>query len=249
MGYFWLISEALSDTWGIVVKEPLITMIATVILFLISLYITTKRRGKNEVKKTLFTALEGLKIPIIIAVIILLLNLLFFTPKRLYEEQKTLRVNVLNLQVALKDRTHNIHPEDPAYWNLAKTIDAFSNLRRANADKGCRVTLTMPRTGNNSVAQIIFFGAGLADCPPTALDLSIDPEKEAVAMKGVESDTVIVHAIKGLKGGLKFSDTMGALFNVRRSYEPFPGMPQDVIWLQFGPDVQWNSLTQKIANS
>ncbi len=240
MGYVWLFTETLHDTWTIV---PLVSLIVAVILFAFSLYSSAKRGGKAELRKMLAdTWRDKGKALLTVAAVTFLLYLLFLTPKRLYDAHKSQMGKMLQLEASLKDRTHNIHTEDPAYWNLEKAVKAFSVLRRTRGDKECRVMMTMPAKGNNSVANIVFFAADLAGCPPTAITADgSDPEKEAAAMKGAEADIVTIHAPKSSKGMIPFFDALGPLFSIHRSYETFPGMPPDWVWLQFGADVQWNS--------
>ena len=233
---------SLVDTWAVITNNPLPSIIAAALAVCLSLAFSALRGGMAAMKKNLKTVWKGAKGPLLALSLIFVLNLFVFTPKRIYEIQKAIADKVPQLTVELNDRTHNIHAEDPAYWNLAKTIKAFSILRRSNPNDKCEVKMTMPRGQRHSVADIVFFGADLAGCPPEAAgDSNADPEYERKAMENAVANAVVIHMAKDFKGGLAFYDAMSELFDVRRSYEPFSGSAPNVIWIQFGSDVQWNS--------
>jgi hypothetical protein len=235
-----LLRRAVADSW-VLLNHPW-AYIATILSFVLSMLVLRVREGHDAAKKKLRKAGISLTITAIAWFLIFVAHYLYFSPKHLYAEQKKIADRVPTLAAALDDRTHNIHPEDPAYWNLAKTIKGFTILRRSDPNGKCEVKMTIPRGQHQSVFGIVFFAADLAGCPPEAAgDLNGDPEYERKAMEDAVANAVVIHVPKDAKGGLAFYDAMSGLLDVRRSYEPFPGSAPNVVWIQFGSDVEWNS--------
>ena len=83
-----LVGHAWSDTWNIVFNTPLLSLLAAIGIFGVSLLIHSYRKGLSEVRDGLIVGLEGAVASCVVFALVFLLHLLIFTPKRLYEAAK-----------------------------------------------------------------------------------------------------------------------------------------------------------------
>jgi hypothetical protein len=62
---------------------------------------------------------------------------------------------------------------------------------------------------------------------------------------------VVLHALPDTKGIVTLLDDLNVLFPIKRSYTFFVPVEtsQNVIWLQFGPDMKWNSERERSSPS
>jgi hypothetical protein len=87
-------------------------------------------------------------------------------------------------------------------------------------------------------------------------NLSLNPDLEKRAMNGMVPGTIVFHAAREDRAANELFMRLGNLLPLKRSFEvpspserariysiPNPGR-EDVIWLQFGTNVQWNSFHQ-----
>ena len=146
-----------------------------------------------------------------------------------------------NRNTLLLDRINTVHRIDPAVENLGGIIGAFSSLARVMGENNCAILMTEPRNATPSVFDALFLGSGIAGCPSGGHGgVNDDPVSEANMLKGEDPNAVTIHAPKDAKGILAIYDALGPLFNVRRSYEPLPGLAPGIIWFQVGRNVKWN---------
>jgi hypothetical protein len=164
-------------------------------------------------------------------------------------EIATVTISQLNADLRLK--TLVPHFRDPAFGIVAGGAQAFMKFRRAiGPDASCSILTTEPsnRIGpdiGDISYTIISVGVMGANCPNGNLrNIGVKDENiELLSHKDEIPGTVVLHALPETKGIITLQDDLSVLFPIKRSYTfPVPvTSSQNVIWLQFGPDMKWNS--------
>lgn len=155
----------------------------------------------------------------------------------------------------LEVRRHSMVTSDPVYGNTYYLLLAFDGYRHAQKGKPCVLMLTEPRDGdpNNPLASIVAgFSNSVSDCFTFGpMDSSSDPDVDRRAKEGMVPNKIVFHAARNDKAAQNLLNALGSLFPMQRSYDlpspverthiyriPKPGQ-EDLIWLQFGTNVQW----------
>ncbi len=73
------------------------------------------------------------------------------------------------------------------------------------------------------------------------LPTSDSPDEERDAVTGMVSGVIVFHSRRDDKAAFALFDNLSSLLPLKRSYEIPKGSPENFVWLQFGPNVQWNS--------
>lgn len=149
------------------------------------------------------------------------------------------------LKLGLEKKTHNLDTTDPAFINMTSTIRAFMLYRRAiGPEAKCMILITFPKDEQSHIEMpFITFAVFGSNCPNGSLqNIGIKPENvDEESVKGAAPGTIIFHALPGSKGADQLSDSLGNLFQVRRSYKLPAEVPENTVWIQFGPHAKWNS--------
>jgi hypothetical protein len=155
------------------------------------------------------------------------------------------------LQARLKAKAFTPTFTDHSFGVVVNGVRAFMAFRRSiGLDATCKILTTEPDNtvgsdiGNISYT-IISVGVLGSNYPNGNLaNIGIkDEDREAQSRKGEISGTVVLHALPETNGAIKLADDLSTMFPVKRSYTfPVPVNPSDnVIWLQFGPNMKWNA--------
>jgi hypothetical protein len=97
------------------------------------------------------------------------------------------------------------------------------------------------------------FGNSVSGCTTFGpMDASSDPNVEIRARDGMVTDKIVFHAARGDEAADRLFNALGNLIQLKRSYDLPPAVErarlyriqkqgqENLIWLQFGPDVKWN---------
>jgi|SRR3984885_11579756 len=157
---------------------------------------------------------------------------------------------ITELQHKLDEKVYVPDFRDPQFHLLVGGVQAFMKFRRTiGPDAHCWILTTEP--SNNVIEGIgkmsmtvISFAVMASNCPNGNLrNIGVtakDVEKES--QRGMLPGVLVFHALEDAKGaqGL-FDDLQGMFKKVKRSYSfPTSVSPSDnIVWLQFGSDVQW----------
>ena len=142
----------------------------------------------------------------------------------------------------LTDRINNVHPQDPAFENLGGVIAAFTAMREMYPSNKCIILITDPNGDNSSVHQTLLFGASLAGCISggfNGIGPSEGPEAREAAVKDYSPDHVVIHSAKDDNAAFVLFDKLSTLTFVRQSWSFLPWVPDGVVWIQVGRNVQW----------
>jgi hypothetical protein len=151
-----------------------------------------------------------------------------------------------SLRATLERKRHNLDRTDPAFLNMIYTIRAFMAYRDAiGHDAKCQILITEP-PGNLTPAFVIasFAVTGSKCANGNLQSIGIKPENELnESRKGEVNGVIVLHALPGTNGADRLVDELGNLLQVRRDYampsSPLK-LPENTIWLQFGPGTAWN---------
>lgn len=237
--WFW---GSLLDTWAVFKNNPVQSTIATIILVCFSLLFSAKR-GKAAVKANLVAVWNGAKLPLAGLVTVFGLNLLLFTPKRLYEEQKAMADTVPQLKAEIEYRKNNLDVTGPAFGNIMDTLNVFRTYRgKIGPNAECQIKITSPDQHSNiavTIRSLANVGANCQVFGPS--DTSIDPDLQEATVRGMVAGKIVFHAAKDALGATELYLLFSNYIPLTRSYDIPPGAPVNFIWLQFGPDVKWNT--------
>ncbi len=168
-------------------------------------------------------------------------------------DKATLTISRLNADLRVK--TNTPHFRDPAFGIVVGGAQAFMKFRRAiGPDASCWILTTEPSKSvgpdiGDISYTIISLGVMGARCPNGNLkNIGVkDEDVESLSHGGEITGTVILHALPDTKGVITLQDDLSVLFPIKRSYTfPVPvTASKNVIWLQFVPDMKWNSERQR----
>jgi hypothetical protein len=143
---------------------------------------------------------------------------------------------------------------DPVFPNTIYLLQAFGIYRHAEKGQTCVVYLTAPPQGSSVASMVAQFTNSVSDCFTFGpMDGGIDPDVGKLASDGMIPGTIVLHAPRDNKAALELFDHLSNLLPLRRSYDmPSPdqlsrmySVPnkghEDLVWLQFGSGVRWNS--------
>jgi hypothetical protein len=169
-------------------------------------------------------------------------------------DNATLRDRNEALSKELDWRKHNISTTDAVFPNIIHLLQAFNSYRHAQNGKPCVVMLSAQPDSNPMASMIASFSNSVSGCFTLGpMDASINPDVEKRALNGMIRDKIVFHAARNDKAADQLFLDLVNLIQLKRSYDlpspterthiysiPTPGQ-EDLIWLQFGMNVKWNS--------
>lgn len=158
------------------------------------------------------------------------------------------------LRRELEIRKHNIVRTDPVFDNVGALLMAFDIYRHSQNGKPCEIMLTSPRGENDQILSMVSeLSNSVSDCSTVSLmNSDSDPDIEKPTMNGMVPTKIVFHAERDNKAANRLFDSLASLIQLQRSYDMPSAEDQkhygvrnpsqeDLIWLQFGTNVQWNS--------
>ncbi len=162
-----------------------------------------------------------------------------------------------NVQIAqeLDIHTHSIVTTDPVFPNIIYMLQAFNIFRHQHEQsRPCVIRFTATRKSLPLASMFAQFGNSVSGCTTFGPDPNIwmnpDLEKEA---SGAAPGVITLHAARENAAANELLINLGNQIPVKRSYD-LPSAKQrermyripnqgteDLIWLEFGDDVRWNS--------
>jgi len=195
----------------------------------------------------------GVGAVVVVAYGLFVAGTIFEDHESLVRTNHVLAASKADLQRDLDVRKHTMVTTDPVFPNTIYLLQAFSGYRYAEAGRPCVIMLSAPISTNSMPSMIAQFSNSVSGCTTFGpVDASSDPDVETRARRGMVSDKIVFHAAHGNQGADRLFTNLSNLIQLTRSYElPSPAersrlyrIPQqgeeDLIWLQFGPDVKWN---------
>ncbi len=186
-----------------------------------------------------------------------------FLVRTVYDDHQSLvnRSNVLANKIAtvtqeVEFRKHNMVTTDPVFVNTIYLLQAFNVYRHAQNGKPCVLLLSAPpenKEANAMASMVAQFSNSVSGCFTFGpMDANADPDVEKRAEAGMVPNKIVFHAARGNPAAEQLFTGLGSLIQLKRGYDvpsaserahlysiPNPGQ-EDVIWLQFGTNVQWN---------
>jgi hypothetical protein len=152
-------------------------------------------------------------------------------------------------------RRQTISSGDPLLGNINQLLMAFDTYRHGRHGEPCVIWLSAPASSTTNLASLVAqFSNSVSDCftfGPFPGGGNPDLDKET--LDGMVADSVVVHITRGDKAEFALFGNLSSLIKTRLSYKfpanirshyalppQFAGKEQ-VIWLQFGTEVKWNS--------
>jgi hypothetical protein len=170
------------------------------------------------------------------------------------ENKKLVSLNAVVNEEIKKRKTH-IYPNEPVFGNVNSLLMAFDMYRHARHGEPCVIWISSPPNATSTLSsEVAQFSNSVSDCFTFGpFPGGGNPEYDEEAMRGMLPDTVIFHAKKDDKAAFQLFSNLSSLFKTKLSYElpsdikSHYGLPpqiagkEEVIWLQFGTEVKWNS--------
>jgi hypothetical protein len=192
---------------------------------------------------------------------LVVISFVVFVVRTIYDDHLTLvgeRNVLINTNAALTKelelRKHSMVTNDPVFPNTIYLLQAFQIFRHAQGGKPCVVMVSAPPEGSSMASMVAQFTNSVSGCVTFGpMNSTIDPDVETRARKGMIPDIIVFHAARDHMAADQLFGHLGNLMPLKRSYElPSPvertrlySIPaqgqEDLIWLQFGTNVQWNS--------
>lgn len=149
-------------------------------------------------------------------------------------------------------RRHSLQTDDPVFPNTIYLLEAFNIYRHARNGEPCVIRVTAPTRNAAAMASMVAqFSDSVSDCLTFGPDMNFDlnPGLEKEVTDGMVQDAIVFHAARDDIGANVLFSRLGEHIKLIRSYKlavfaysiPKQKGPVRLIWLQFGPDVRWNS--------
>jgi hypothetical protein len=185
-----------------------------------------------------------------------------FVFRTVYEDHESLVVQdqkLVSLNAAMKEeireRKIHIYPNEPVFGNVNSLLMAFDMYIHARHGEPCVIWISSPPTATSTLSsELAQFSNSVSDCFTFGpFPGGGNPEYDKEATRGMVPDTVIFHAKKDDKAAFQLFGNLASLFKTKLSYElpsdikshyRLPAQiagKEEVIWLQFGTEVKWNS--------
>jgi len=245
MDSYWsdLWSRAWWDSWGLVFTQPIPAIFVGILAFGFPLLLRRKREGKAFVLGELKDYFWGTAGLIVAFVVVLIVQLLVFAPKRLLDDERMKTKNFEVMQRSLEDRMANVHTQDPAYQTLMAAIHAFMEMRKIESQKDrCLILITDHGGRGKAVSDTLMLGSGVAGCASGGFNGTSDsdtPDSREAIKKDYSDVHVVIHSRKGDMAAYVLAENIGTLTFVQKSWIELPWTPPGVIWIQVGGNVEW----------
>lgn len=178
-------------------------------------------------------------------------------PYQAYERQRTAKEEMAKVaadrDAAIERIRHSVDMNLPWVHNMMGVLSAFQKYAR----------LRGPLQPASAPKFLVSFGEGsgplAGDVTQWAVfagvggngdlqNIGVRPENlDVESQRGMTANVLIVHAVRQTTAVLTLADDLGFLLPTRLAYAmPDTGtaIPEDVVWLQFGPGVRWSNDTQ-----
>lgn len=179
-------------------------------------------------------------------------NTIYTDHENLASDVRQLTKDNQQLQGTLRTKTNNLDPRDPVTGNLIYLLQAFRSYRGTLGGFNkidCQVRLTAPYDSGPIASEIAEFSIQATNCTTFGpMPYDNDPDEKRDTFTGMESGKIIFHARRDDKAAFALYDNLSSLIPLERSYGVPAGSPPNYIWLQFGPEVNWNSELAKQKN-
>jgi len=250
---------ALKTTWGLVVTSRLSALAISGAILLLSLVIYWRWAGATALTSRVKTVLSGLLGTAVIGILIFVFNVLFLTPKRVYEEQhtkadslendlKATRIEAGTLRTDLEHHRHSIATDDPVFPNIIYLLQAFRMFRiELGPTTKCTVYVTAPPESVSIAGVVAQFSIATSNCGTFGpMGTNLPPSILKTIMEGAIPETVIVNASEHDKAADRLTTELSHVFRVERGYKQIPPgqiaqVESKYVWLQFGKGTQFAS--------
>jgi hypothetical protein len=160
-------------------------------------------------------------------------------------DRDSLSKQVQELTKQLNAARDNLDIHSPAANNLMYMLQAFRSYRGMLGGYkpiSCLIRLTAPPNSGPIPSTVSQFSIQVTNCPTFgAMPTSNNPDEERDAVTGMVSGVIVFHSRRDDKAAFALFDNLSSLLPLKRSYEIPKGSPENFVWLQFGPNVQWNN--------
>jgi hypothetical protein len=160
-------------------------------------------------------------------------------------DRDSLSNQVRDLTKQLNAARNNLDIHSPGANNLMYMLQAFRSYRGMLGGYkpiSCSIRLTAPANSGPIPSTVAQFSIQVTNCTTFGpMPTSDSPDEERDAVTGMVPEVIVFHSRRGDKAAFALFDNLSSLVPLQRSYEVPKGSPENFIWLQFGPNVQWNS--------
>jgi len=206
-----------------------------------------RRSWRNAPRRMIVAGLIGV---FLIALGIFIVRAVYDDHQELVTENKNLSATNANLKAQLEDRKNNLSTTDPVFPNLVFMVRTFSIYKEALNGEPCAIEVTSPPESASIAKVMAQFAHSATNCYTFGPeDTPVDADAEKHITDGMVSETIVFHAAKDDKAADALFNNLSNQIAMQRSYDLPPirdrQIPDHVhvraIWLQFGPNVKWNS--------
>jgi hypothetical protein len=238
----------------------LFLLIAPILTFVVAnaSYLRSWETVMAHMSDSLKSTFIGLAVPLILVLTILCFNVVrtvYADHRQFIADKQELKTKNARLAVELEERENHIFVGDPVFSNIKSLLLAFDMYRHARHGEPCVIWLSLlPGATSNISGEVAQFSNSVSDCFTFGpFPGGEDPENDQEAIDGMIPDAVVFHADKNDKAAFQLFGNLSSLIKMQRSnklppriashYQLPPGLAgkERTIWLQFGPEVKWNS--------
>lgn len=241
------LKELLAKAWAAQLASLGTTGLAvsvTIAVFFVHLFRQFRREGWNGLKEHVR---KNIVAGVTITVVVWLALFAWWMWKIVYEDHLALVSRggeLIEAQKLIEKKTHSLDSTDPAFRNMQDLVRVFMSYRRAiGYDSYCMVLFSAPADSSAIAGTVMELAVLGANCPNgNLLNMGVPPEdQDAQEANGMIPGMVVVHAVPTARGVNQLVDNLSNYIQAKRSYSMPKDCPENYIWLQFGPDVTWNS--------
>jgi hypothetical protein len=160
-------------------------------------------------------------------------------------DRDSLSEQVRQLQSQLQTAKNNLDVHSAAANNLMYLMQAFRGYRGMIGGfkpLSCQLRVTAPSDSGSIPSTVAAFSIQATNCPTFGpMDTNGSPDEERDTVTGMIPEVIVFHSRRDDRAAFNLYDNLSNLLPLKRSYEIPKGSPENFIWLQFGPGVQWNS--------
>ena len=206
-------------------------------------------------KEYLHSGIAGAGGTVVAWVVVLLVQMIFITPRKMYEEQKVIADRVPTLEATVERKANGLDTNDPVFGNTISVLDAFRMYRiGVGYGERCMIFITSPESSMHIARMIAQLQIAVSNCATFGPIEESIPSRQRENMEGTIPGFLIINAPE-LDVAAKALMDLSPNLPVRRGYKPLPegrivaepfvsrteNFPKSSIWLQFGENVRWGS--------
>lgn len=258
LGHAWYAFKTALGTTTLGFVAPLLVSLVSIVA---TLYYILQKRGKDAMlKHWKEDAVIALRVIVVVTFLIYgpilffvgLVKTVYDDHERLVTRNKKLAELNQDLSKEVKWRKHNISTNDAVFSNIIYLLQAFHSYRNAQRGQPCVIWFTAAPDSLPLARTVAQFSNSVSGCFTFGPFPAGNPDLDEEVLDGSVSGAIVLHTSRNDAAANQLETLLGNQIQVRRSFTPirtpkarlYTSLHQyteNFIWLQFGPNVKWNS--------